>query len=344
MFRSFLSRMVPVVFWLITLASTVRADDGFLESFADDPLAAGRWQMMNGEDAGRFAFDAAGHTLQAHYDTALPTARLVRPLNRILTPDDTFRCRVLFTVKSENFYADPYGFAQIAFGFLNSAATGADRAGGAASGYAFDIVTFDYFPNQSTWANQTLCTTVIAAPPSQTPTQDEYFGAISFPWGAESDLGGEQDLPRDTPLVGEVSYDGFTNRATLRVFQNGVPLLLNDNGGRDYDTTTITTVAAGRRFSLDRFGLLLWDDSYSGGTSSVKADVVYGQVEVNTYVTGDFDRDGDVDESDFGLFAACRSGPAVAFGPGCDPYDADGDGDVDQDDFGAFQLRLTGAK
>ena len=60
--------------------------------------------------------------------------------------------------------------------------------------------------------------------------------------------------------------------------------------------------------------------------------------------SGDFDRDGDVDESDFGLFAACRSGPAVAFGPGCDQYDADGDGDVDQDDFGAFQLRLTGAK
>jgi hypothetical protein len=342
--RSLYAGFVALLFFTLVPAAVLRADDGFLETFADDPLLAGRWQMMNGEDASRLTYDAAGHVLLAHYDTGLPTARLVRPLGRTLTQDDTFRARATLTIKSAGFFADPYGFAQIAFGFLNSADTGVDRAGGGPSSYAFDTVTFDYFPNLSTWANQTLCTTVICRPPSAEPIQQNYFDSISFPWGAESDLGGEQDLPRDVPLDAEIVYDGFTNRATLRVLQGGAPLLLNDTGGRDHDRGTITTVAVGREFSVDRLGLLLWNDTFGYGFTTVRADVVYGQVEVNTYVTADFDGDGDVDGEDFAMFAACRSGPAVPVALGCDRYDADGDDDVDQDDFGAFQLRLTGAK
>jgi hypothetical protein len=56
---------------------------------------------------------------------------------------------------------------------------------------------------------------------------------------------------------------------------------------------------------------------------------------------GDFDGDGDVDHSDFGVFQTAISGPSLdsalpEFG------DLDGDGDVDQIDFGLFQRCISG--
>ena len=66
------------------------------------------------------------------------------------------------------------------------------------------------------------------------------------------------------------------------------------------------------------------------------------QVEV-IYHRSDWDHDGDVDQSDFGLFQACISGPAVPLQPGCEAQDLDGDDDVDLTDFGLFQRCLTGS-
>lgn len=58
---------------------------------------------------------------------------------------------------------------------------------------------------------------------------------------------------------------------------------------------------------------------------------------------GDFDRDSDVDMSDFGTFQLCLSGPDIPqLNPLCILADADGDEDIDQDDFGVFQLCLSG--
>lgn len=59
---------------------------------------------------------------------------------------------------------------------------------------------------------------------------------------------------------------------------------------------------------------------------------------------GDLDHDQDVDQSDFGIFQACYSGPGVPQ-PDTDCIDAllDSDEDVDQDDFGVFQACMSGA-
>ena len=60
-------------------------------------------------------------------------------------------------------------------------------------------------------------------------------------------------------------------------------------------------------------------------------------------VVQDFDRDGDVDQDDFGHFQACLTGPAVPqTDPDCQSANLDGDSDVDQDDFGIFQGCLSG--
>jgi len=61
-------------------------------------------------------------------------------------------------------------------------------------------------------------------------------------------------------------------------------------------------------------------------------------------VTGDFDRDGDVDLADFGHFQACLTGPAVEVtDPNCLDADLDGDSHVDQGDCGIFQGCMSGS-
>ena len=60
-------------------------------------------------------------------------------------------------------------------------------------------------------------------------------------------------------------------------------------------------------------------------------------------VAADFDRDGDVDQADFGHFQTCLTGPAVPVtDPDCLAANLDGDSDVDPDDFGVFQGCMTG--
>ena len=71
----------------------------------------------------------------------------------------------------------------------------------------------------------------------------------------------------------------------------------------------------------------------------------------NLYCAADFDRDGDVDLSDFGKFAVCYSGANSPPPSQCecvgspDPCncDLDGDGDVDLSDFSIFALCFSGA-
>jgi hypothetical protein len=60
----------------------------------------------------------------------------------------------------------------------------------------------------------------------------------------------------------------------------------------------------------------------------------------------DGDKDGDVDQNDFGLWQRCFSGPGPEEWPdpiACGCFDRDGDTDVDQEDFGAFQICISGA-
>jgi hypothetical protein len=67
---------------------------------------------------------------------------------------------------------------------------------------------------------------------------------------------------------------------------------------------------------------------------------------INTIVPsipGDFDGDGDVDQSNFGHFQACVTGPdAGPLSGGCEDADFDQDNDVDLADFSVFQRCAAG--
>lgn len=66
-------------------------------------------------------------------------------------------------------------------------------------------------------------------------------------------------------------------------------------------------------------------------------------IEIQTVVC-DFDKDGDVDQEDFGHFQVCLSGYGVPpSGPACTDADIQGDDDVDQDDFAIIRGCISGA-
>ncbi|MCP4249648.1 MAG: DUF1566 domain-containing protein [bacterium] len=72
---------------------------------------------------------------------------------------------------------------------------------------------------------------------------------------------------------------------------------------------------------------------------------IYNYVRVvrGPFCPADLDVDGDIDDSDFALFAACLGGPNVAVPGSCDGADFSGDGDADLADFQVLQAAFSGA-
>ncbi len=69
-----------------------------------------------------------------------------------------------------------------------------------------------------------------------------------------------------------------------------------------------------------------------------------GAVRYHAPIGPDLDQDADVDQSDFGLYLVCLSGPGIPPPDAACLYaDFDSDGDIDINDFGYFQTCVTGA-
>jgi hypothetical protein len=62
-----------------------------------------------------------------------------------------------------------------------------------------------------------------------------------------------------------------------------------------------------------------------------------------TILPGDFDGDGDIDQTDFAHLQACFGGEAVTYSPGCRDADLNVDGDVDSGDFSLFAPCMGGS-
>jgi len=260
-------------------ARNVEAATLLLETFADDPVLAGR--ATTSGDSGRFTF--APHSATAHYDSLAPTAKLSFPLGKTLTQADDFSFEVDFRILSAGYTANGNVGSQIAFGLTNAATTGNDRAGGATQD-AFDVVTFDYFANVSQqFGGPSLGPSVV-----KSSSGGSFFSHIAFPFSAESDLDafeGEPSLPHDSLLRAFVGYEANSGVITLSVSEAGVPLEINLlgqsllPGGFDGDVTTIQNMLApGFAFAVDQFSLTLWEETF--GFSLVDADVVFERIHV----------------------------------------------------------------
>ncbi len=286
----------------LAFSSPLRAVTILHEQFTDDPIPVGRAVVTEG-DSSRFRYESGA--MSASYDTSRATAKIAWPLARMLDATTNFRLHVSATVLADGFSADPNHFAQVAFGFVNAATTGNDRAGGQ-GGDAFDVVTIDYFPNVSPiFGGPSLAPTVIGSDDGV-----GFFSSIQFPFGNESELNDEGPLPFDAPLEFELDYAAEESLLTLRVASGGQSLPLNANqpdielGGFDGDPTTIQlSLNSSTTFKVDQFAILLWEDSFlgEGDPPSVRATIRFDEILLSlpdAEVEGDTNGDGVVDLDD----------------------------------------------
>ncbi len=325
----------------------------WVEDFADDPVAAERFIVPDDHDPSRFSYDGSEQRLTVHFDAFETTAWYVRPLDAegslTLGLCDAYEFTVTFRILSDGFYADPFQFAQIGWGLVNSQTTGEDRSGGAGPTFAFDTIAFDYFPNVSpTFGGPTLGSTLV-----HSDTGAGYFSAIEFPFGSESQLDahlGDDLILLDTEYAAQVSYNPASRVVTLRILHDGVPLNINADGsggpgGPDGDPTTIQTVLfMDTPFEVDSFALTAWQDTFNPFDSSVIADVEISRIEFAAlpWQSGDVNFDGVVDGLDVAPLV-----DAILNGPGHDCFlqraDFDEDGEVTLDDVEGFVAALLGA-
>lgn len=253
-----------------------------IEDFAADPVVAGN-AVVEG-DASRFTY--APGALTAAYDTALSTAKYRWPLPAHVNESTDFTAIIDFSIASAGFFADPNGFAQLAFGLVNSTTTGDDRAGGTTAD-AFDIVTFDYFPNVSpTFGGPSLAPTAILS-----DNGSGFFGRIKFLSGLEPGLDDEGPLPLDVSLIALIDYVAATRTITLSMSTAAGPLDINSVGegfavgGLDGNIATIQNVLdPGDVFDTDSFALTLWQDTFGGGSTTAAADLTFRFIHVEADV------------------------------------------------------------
>ncbi len=140
------------------------------------------------------------------------------------------------------------------------------------------------------------------------------------------------DLMPDV-VFGDFSGDGIISWLDLALFDK---FLITSDGqaGVDEDGVingVVDLVDFGPNFSL-------FDVNYDGLVDTSDRP----QLPVNAPAPGDFDRDGDVDQRDFGFLQVCMTGTDM--GPRADrcvEADFDLDDDVDRDDYAAFELCAT---
>ncbi|GMU20217.1 MAG: hypothetical protein AMXMBFR13_03150 [Phycisphaerae bacterium] len=102
--------------------------------------------------------------------------------------------------------------------------------------------------------------------------------------------------------------------------------------------------------AVDPCGLTLLPDSDGDGVPELcdRCAQTIPNIVVDAYgcpppIPGDIDRDGDVDQEDFGRFQVCLTGGGMPqTDPSCQPCRLDMDSDVDQNDFGIFQRCVSG--
>ncbi len=279
------------------------------ENFLDDPVAAGRATIPQAGQANRFTHAPSDQALIAAYHTAQPTATMVWPLGlgRPLTQADRFTFSASFKILDDGSYHadDSGGIAQIAFGLINTTTTGTNRVGNPSqpTSDTYDMVTVDYFPTDNPFFESITITPTIFA--SQLPGSEDAFNGIAAPFDAESeitDTGEVGPLTLDTAYTIQMAYDGPSRTTTVTLEDDNGLVVINQEGasgatgGPDGDVHTIEhTVPAKKEFpddsdeffpldfSVDAFGLLLWEDGFNKAFSpndSLIANVAFSAVAV----------------------------------------------------------------
>ncbi len=218
------------------------------------------------DDDPAFPGDRAG-SLTALYDATMPPARIGWPLPAPWTQDDPFVAAAVFVIDPTDFVADPFGFFQISWGLWSSGTTGLERTGTPSSfaGDTFELIELDYFPNVSPLFGGPFLSPIVFG---EADTDSPLFPFL----GSFANLGFgsvPSELPLGEPLIAILEHrpaDDVVVASVHRITSAGglvpVPGAL---ALARLDSMPL------RRYEVDRFGLTLWRDGFSGPTPSVRA-------------------------------------------------------------------------
>ncbi len=204
-----------------------------------------------------FAGDGRG-SLRVLYDTTRPQARISTPLGEVVSFDEDFEFGAILTIRSQDFFADPNGFSQIAFGLWNSSTTGFGRT--LFPSDSFDLLEFDYFPNLTSFGGPFITPSVFGG---------EVGGNAFFNFNF---LSSETALPFDVPLLCQFVHDGATRRLTLRIGRlEGKAIFREIPGSR----TSLDTGALNPTFLVDMLGIAAYFEGFASLRVSVDYDLLY---------------------------------------------------------------------
>jgi hypothetical protein len=168
--KPYIARIVAT----LILASTASLPaETLVTRFVADPFAAG-WQATGNTNL--FTWNASNESLQVTWDSSQPNSYFHHPLGQTLTRTNDFLIRFdlnLDDIAVGTTEGRPYAF-QIALGLLHhSQLTNASLARG--SGWAPNIVEFDYFPNDVNNFGASISTALISS------DGDYWTGGFTFP-------------------------------------------------------------------------------------------------------------------------------------------------------------------
>jgi hypothetical protein len=287
-------RTFRITLGLLALATAgASASVQFTEDFAATPF--GDWSFGVGSNANsQFAYstsapafsgDAAGE-LNVHLDSSLPTARFQAPLGGTLGDATSFTLSAIFSFTVTSAPSD--GYAQMAFGLVNSTLTGGDRTGSFAdfsSDNVFHAFEFNYYPNPTSFGGRALQPAVFGARSGTNDAFTNFAPSGVFDGRLGDNTVGVAELPASTLLKAELHYDAPSRQVTLQMHQvapdgslaeieTELPVLDLDSGAHVYNTAL--------PFSVDAVAIMAYQDGYViGGTASLVADLTFHRIEVS---------------------------------------------------------------
>lgn len=229
------------------------------DDFSTDPLADGSVWTVTGTNQSALAdgtpapaFDWSSGTLTVNYNSTQPTSRLSVPLGVTLTNTDTFSFSAFFTIRSENYAADPNGYMGILnFALVNAATTGLERTGRPPADSAvdvFDNVEATYWPNVAAWGGPYVGPTVFGA----NSGSDDGFSNFASWFGAEAQ---QKTLPLDTPLEMTINHDPADKTVSLTIQVVGGSTIL--------DAVPLDVSTLSPSFTVDSFAITMYNDGWS---------------------------------------------------------------------------------
>ena len=205
----------------------------------------------------RFAGDGRG-SLRVLYDTSRPQARISTPLGDVVSFDEDFEFGAILTIRSQDFFADPNGFSQIAFGLWNSSTTGFGRT--LFPSDSFDLLEFDYFPNLTSFGGPFITPSVFGG-----EVGGNAFSNFTF-------LSAGTALPLDVPLLCQFVHTGATRRLTLRIGRLESEAIFREIPG---SRISIDTGSLNPTFLVDVLGIAAYFEGFASLRVSVDYDLLY---------------------------------------------------------------------